>query len=370
MVVRFVSVATTGLSVGGPNAGSGRFVFSGAMCFLRLPDKSGRHVAIDGSLSLFWMGLIIGLVGGLTLPVIFWLRRRLSKGLATPITDRDATDESETENVGDRVSGCFAGRHILIATADDLTTETLAGSFNSLGAEVTLCQHSKAMQEQVLGSVFNRRASDPTHLFDLVVIVPPLPGPGLDEVLLSFYRKGLRVPVMVLLQPGVTAALPEGNWPHLLVLEEDISRDVDGLSRVAQELIDGCEGCDPVPGPYERTLLEPLLSRFADEQAMVEVTDAFVEELESRVQSIRRAAMKQDMDALENIVHHLRDAAGSYGFNVITDAAGQVESQVSAGAELERVKASTERLLSLCRRAMAGRVTPLESRQKSQPCRD
>jgi CheY-like chemotaxis protein/HPt (histidine-containing phosphotransfer) domain-containing protein len=94
----------------------------------------------------------------------------------------------------------------------------------------------------------------------------------------------------------------------------------------------------------------PLRSPLADDPQFAEVLIGFVSRLPGTVADLGRLRRADDSKDLELIAHKLRGAAGSYGFNRISGAAGLVEDKLLAGEPVPAVAADVEALIALIRR--------------------
>jgi len=95
-----------------------------------------------------------------------------------------------------------------------------------------------------------------------------------------------------------------------------------------------------------------LRSEFADDPAMREIVEFFVNDLTERIDAIRLACERQDRCQLKTLAHQLKGAAGGYGFPTIGSAAGDVERELlAAEADVAAVQDKVEELLRRCRAA-------------------
>ena len=130
-------------------------------------------------------------------------------------------------------------------------------------------------------------------------------------------------------------------------------------------------GCDRyIAKPYKRTELdmllqslreEPLFSTLYNDPSMVEMINAFVNDLSSKARDIEHALADNDTQRLETLARCLKGEGSGYGFDVITDAAAQVESSLIRGVPLEQLKSEVKSLAKLCTQARA----PSESSGKA-----
>ncbi|MDX2148979.1 MAG: Hpt domain-containing protein [Planctomycetota bacterium] len=106
------------------------------------------------------------------------------------------------------------------------------------------------------------------------------------------------------------------------------------------------------------TPMQPLRSTFLDDPEMAELASIFVAELPDHVRTLESAIAQREWDGLRRASHRLRGAAGGYGFQPISDAAGQLEDKLreltkppETDADLALVAARLRELVALCNRA-------------------
>lgn len=100
----------------------------------------------------------------------------------------------------------------------------------------------------------------------------------------------------------------------------------------------------------------PLVSTLAGDPDMVELVQFFVDEIDVRVQSIRKYTRGNDIVGLRTIAHQLKGAAAGYGFEPISQTAGQLEHIIDATNALEitqDIQQQVDQLIGLCQRAAA-----------------
>ncbi len=93
---------------------------------------------------------------------------------------------------------------------------------------------------------------------------------------------------------------------------------------------------------------EPLVSSLAGEPDMVELIDHFVSELPARIAELKSATAASDVSAITQIVRSLKGQAGSYGFQVITELAAQIETLLRDSTDVEPVRKQLAALSQLC----------------------
>jgi len=120
-------------------------------------------------------------------------------------------------------------------------------------------------------------------------------------------------------------------------------------------------GCDRYIGkPYTRDDLgelllslhqEPLISTFYNDPAMVDMINAYVETLPTKVRALEEALTKCDLKRLESIARGLKAEGTGYGFEVITEAATKIESALIQGVTLDAIRKDVMGLMKLCMQA-------------------
>jgi HPt (histidine-containing phosphotransfer) domain-containing protein len=142
------------------------------------------------------------------------------------------------------------------------------------------------------------------------------------------------------------------------VTRHDLLRTVAATLGTGEEVIAAAEQSVVDETADEISPSEPLVSRYAEDPQMVQVVGRFVGRLTQKVESLLEAVQNGDRDRLIREAHQLKGAAGGYGFDSITAAAGALEARLREEAAVEAALAEVEELIGLCRRASA----PLEVR--------
>jgi HPt (histidine-containing phosphotransfer) domain-containing protein len=98
-----------------------------------------------------------------------------------------------------------------------------------------------------------------------------------------------------------------------------------------------------------------ILSSMTSDPDMVELIEMFVAEMPGRADAIRTAFHCSQWKALADEAHRLRGSAGGHGFNAVGVTAGTLEDLVRAQsgneqAALDKIRAQTEELISMCLR--------------------
>lgn len=71
--------------------------------------------------------------------------------------------------------------------------------------------------------------------------------------------------------------------------------------------------------------MNAIYSKFAGDEDWQELLDEFVAELPQRLAALDTALSTDDKSSLSVLVHQLKGACGSYGFDEVTSLAGELE---------------------------------------------
>lgn len=103
----------------------------------------------------------------------------------------------------------------------------------------------------------------------------------------------------------------------------------------------------------------PLYSSLASDPDLREIVGMFVEEMPDRVATFLDEFNASNWEGLRRRVHQLKGAAGSYGFQAISQCAAQLESAIRQREPEEKIRDAVDELLGMCNRARGG-VPPAE----------
>ncbi len=98
----------------------------------------------------------------------------------------------------------------------------------------------------------------------------------------------------------------------------------------------------------------PLYSSLAFDPDLAPLVELFVEDLPDRAEMLLDCLQASDRNGLQRAAHQLTGAAGSYGFQDITQKAAIVEQKLGAMAAEEEVIGAVNSLIDLLRRARSG----------------
>jgi len=98
----------------------------------------------------------------------------------------------------------------------------------------------------------------------------------------------------------------------------------------------------------------PLFSPLAGDPDLCELVQMYVDEMPDRIAVIAQLLAEGNWEELRRAAHQMKGAAGSYGFDAVTPAAGAVEDAIRDGAPEEQIRQAAASLLAVCSRVRAG----------------
>jgi HPt (histidine-containing phosphotransfer) domain-containing protein len=105
--------------------------------------------------------------------------------------------------------------------------------------------------------------------------------------------------------------------------------------------------------PAGELALGSCYSTLAGEPDMAELLALFVSELPQRLVDIRQAAQGHNWQEVRRLAHQLRGAGGSYGFPLMTIAAGKVETIAQEQASIKELRTALDQLTAVSQRLRA-----------------
>lgn len=96
--------------------------------------------------------------------------------------------------------------------------------------------------------------------------------------------------------------------------------------------------------------LEPIYSTLQSEPEFAELLAVFAGEMPRRATAIELALAQRDHEEVRRVAHQLKGAASSYGFEALTNMAGQLEHAVRDQETPEAIGELAARLAAMCRR--------------------
>jgi HPt (histidine-containing phosphotransfer) domain-containing protein len=97
-----------------------------------------------------------------------------------------------------------------------------------------------------------------------------------------------------------------------------------------------------------------LVSDFAADPDMAEIIQMFLDGLEDRASGLDNAFGSGNLTELASLAHQLKGAAGGYGYPIISRLALDVERLAKSGESNDELRSTLDRLVLMCRRAIAG----------------
>ena len=94
-----------------------------------------------------------------------------------------------------------------------------------------------------------------------------------------------------------------------------------------------------------------IYSKYSEDPDLAGIVEAFVSELPERLAQMERSFQCLDWEGLRQTAHQLRGAAGSYGFQPITDLSARLENSVREMRCETGVRQALDDLTDLCQRA-------------------
>ncbi len=99
---------------------------------------------------------------------------------------------------------------------------------------------------------------------------------------------------------------------------------------------------------------EALYSTLGGDPDLGKIVELFVDEMVQRTDNFSNLFEKRDWEGLRRSAHQLKGAAGSYGFDPISVAAGQLEDVIYHQEPEDDIRREVDTLVDLCHRACAG----------------
>ena len=100
--------------------------------------------------------------------------------------------------------------------------------------------------------------------------------------------------------------------------------------------------------PRTRALDSSIYSALSSDPMLADLVAEFAASMPVRVARLRRLLADQDWASLRRTAHQLKGAAGSYGFEPISQVAARLEQEVSGDVTPRLVTDTVDELAALC----------------------
>jgi len=234
----------------------------------------------------------------------------------------------------------LAGMRILLADDGEVNQLLISHFLRTAGATVSVVPNGRrAVEALSAGGAYDAPLASPPP-FDLLLTdmqMPELDGYGAVRLLRS---RGSSLPIVALTAHEIAAAaeacLAAGCDAYA-------SKPID-----RHRLIELCAKWGARPS-------EPLYSTLVDETDTAPLLRNFVAGLKRLSAALTAALGARDWNGVASLSHHLKGAAGGYGFQSISDLARQVETLARDGSDSRALHEVHAQLVDQCQRATADR---------------
>jgi len=232
------------------------------------------------------------------------------------------------------------------------------GQDNQRLLRMQLCDAGAAVVSAADGMIAVSLAT--TQPFDLILMDMQMPIMDGYAATTELRRRGLMVPIIAL----TAYAMAEDRAKCLATGCDDyLSKPVN--EETLLKTVDRHLGHGPSLGPdvgagagvaRSQPPLEPandsgvIKSSLADNPRMQTIIPQFVEGLPGEVQKMIDLLERNELAALQKVVHQLLGASGGYGFDPVTEPAVRAEGSIKAGNAPESIKAEIDSLIAVIRR--------------------
>jgi signal transduction histidine kinase/DNA-binding response OmpR family regulator len=231
--------------------------------------------------------------------------------------------------------------HILLAEDGRDNQRLISTHLISAGAQVTIARNGKLAVDLA--------SAQP---FDLILMDMQMPVMDGYTATAELRRRGFGVPIVALTANAMSEdrakCLASGCSDYL---SKPLGRETL-LNTIAKHLNQSLPPSGPPPiAPTEEPVKQAassadgqIVSSMGQNPKMKKIISEFVEELPGDVQKMQVLLNHSNLESLQRVVHQLRGAGGSYGFDPITEWAAKAEDSIKAADNLESI---TQQIISL-----------------------
>jgi PAS domain S-box-containing protein len=227
-----------------------------------------------------------------------------------------------------------------------------------------LTTHLKAAGAQIAVADNGQIAVDMASVqpFDLILMDMQMPEMDGYSATAELRRRGFTLPIVALTANAMsedrTRCLASGCTDYLTkpinseTLLKTVSRYL-GQYTPLENAADEAPQAPPVLGADGK-----IASTMSNYRGMKKIIIEFVEGLPGEIAKIQDLLDHNDLNSLRRVAHQLRGTGGGYGFDVITDLAGNVEDAINAAETRESIDQRIRSLIGVIRRVEGFREGP------------
>jgi signal transduction histidine kinase/FixJ family two-component response regulator len=246
----------------------------------------------------------------------------------------EATRPAKTERPEQEQEGIHLSGRILLAEDGRDNQRLLFLQLSDAGAAVSIAEDGDVAVEMAT-----------TQLFDLILMDMQMPVMDGYTATAELRRRGVTIPIIALTAYAMAedrARCLAGGCDYYLskpVSEQTL------LKTVQRHLKQAALG--PLPTAINSGTIK---SRLADNPRLRMMLPQFVQGLGDTVRRMNNLLARNDLPALQGVIHQLRGASGGYGFDLVTETAAKAEESIRASETLESISRHIQSLIEVIHR--------------------